>query len=165
MRIIDKLPPFVSAVGVFVNYENPEALEDFAASIRLDAVQLHGGESPDYCSVISRVKVIKALRVGDRFRVESMGHYAVSAFLLDAYSRTAFGGTGTVFEWSQAAGANAFGRVVLAGGLNPDNVGAGIDELHPYAVDVSSGVETKPGKKDYEKMRRFIEAVHEADGK
>jgi phosphoribosylanthranilate isomerase len=165
MRIIDKLPPFVSAVGVFVNYENPEALEDFAASIRLDAVQLHGGESPDYCSVISRVKVIKALRVGDRFRVESMGHYAVSAFLLDAYSRTAFGGTGTVFEWSRAAGANAFGRVVLAGGLNPENVGAGIDELHPYAVDVSSGVETKPGKKDYEKMRRFIEAVHDADGK
>ncbi len=165
MRIIDTLPPFVSAVGVFVNYENPEALEDFAASIRLDAVQLHGDESPGYCSVISRVKVIKALRVGNRFRVESMGRYSVSAFLLDAYSRTAFGGTGTVFEWFRAAGANAFGRVVLAGGLNPDNVGAGIEELHPYAVDVSSGVETTPGRKDYDKMRRFIEAVHEADGK
>ena len=165
MRIIDTLPPFVAAVGVFVNYPNPEALEDFAASIRLDAVQLHGDESPDYCKVISRVQVIKALRVGERFRVETMGHYSVSAFLLDAYSRDAYGGTGTVFEWSRATGANAFGRVVLAGGLNADNVGAGIQELHPYAVDVSSGVETAPGRKDYEKMRRFIEAVQQADAR
>jgi phosphoribosylanthranilate isomerase len=165
MRIIDTLPPFVSAVGVFVNYENPEALEDFATSIRLDAVQLHGEESPDYCSVISRVKVIKAVRVDDRFRVETLGHYPVSAFLLDAYSDHAYGGTGRTFEWFRAAGANAFGRVVLAGGLTPENVGAGIDQMHPYAVDVSSGVEARQGKKDYELMRRFIEAVHQADGK
>lgn len=165
MRIIDTLPPFVSAVGVFVNYESPEALEDFAASIRLDAVQLHGDESPSYCSMISRVKVIKALRVNDSFRVENLGHYSVSAFLLDAYSPEAYGGTGHSFEWSRAAGSNAFGRVILAGGLNPGNVGMAIEELHPYAVDVSSGVESAPGKKDYETMRRFLEAVHEADGK
>jgi len=163
MRIIDALPPFVTAVGVFVNYGAPEALEDFAASIRLDAVQLHGNESPDYCSVISRVKVIKAFRVDDDFKVESLRHYAVSGLLLDAYSKDAYGGTGEVFNWSQAAGANAFGRIVLAGGLNPENVGAAVEELNPFAVDVSSGVEQSAGKKDYDLMHRFIDAVHRAD--
>jgi phosphoribosylanthranilate isomerase len=163
LRIIDALPPFVTSVGVFVNYPEPEALEDFAASIRLDAVQLHGDESPAYCSVISRVKVIKAFRVGETFRVDTLRKYAVSGFLLDAYSRDAYGGTGHTFEWSRAAGANAFGRVVLAGGLTPGNVGASIAKLHPFAVDVSSGVETAPGEKDYELMRRFIESVQRAD--
>ena len=165
MRIIDALPPFVSAVGVFVNYAEPEALEDFATSIRLDAVQLHGDESPDYCSVISRVKVIKAFRVGPKFRVDTLRNYPVSTFLLDAFSRDARGGTGETFEWSRATGANAFGHIVLAGGLNPDNVGSAVAELHPFAVDVSSGVETTQARKDYDLMRRFIEAVHEADGK
>lgn len=165
MRIIDSLPPFVTSVGVFVNYGDPEALEDFASSIRLDAVQLHGDETPDYCSVISRVKVIKAFRVHDTFRVDSLRNYPVSGFLLDAYSEHARGGTGETFEWSRAAGANAFGRVILAGGLDPDNVGAAVAELHPFAVDVSSGVERRPGRKDYDLMRRFVESVHEADGK
>lgn len=164
-RIIDSLPPFVTSVGVFVNYGDPEALEDFAASIRLDAVQLHGDESPGYCSVIGGLKVIKAIRVDDNFRVENLGHYSVSGFLLDAYSKRDRGGTGRTFEWSRASGANAFGRIVLAGGLNPYNVGAAMDELHPFAVDVSSGVETSPGRKDYDLMRQFVELVHEADGK
>ena len=163
MRIIDALPPFVTAVGVFVNYGAPEALEDFATSIRLDAVQLHGDESPDYCSVISRVKVIKAFRVDANFKVERLRHYAVSGFLLDAYSKDAYGGTGETFNWSQAAGANAFGRIVLAGGLNPDNVGAAVEELNPFAVDVSSGVEKSAGKKDYGLMQHFVDAVHRAD--
>jgi phosphoribosylanthranilate isomerase len=163
MRIIDSLPPFVTAVGVFVNYGDPEALEDFATSIRLDAVQLHGDESPDYCSVISRVKVIKAFRVDATFRVESLRNYNVSGILLDAYSKGAYGGTGETFNWSQVAGANAFGRIVLAGGLRPDNVGAGVEELHPFAVDVSSGVERTAGKKDYDLMQRFIDAVQRAD--
>jgi phosphoribosylanthranilate isomerase len=165
MRIIDSLPPFVTSVGVFVNYGDPSVLEDFATSIRLDAVQLHGEESPDYCSVISRVKVIKAFRVNEGFRVDSLRSYSVSGFLLDAYSREARGGTGQTFEWSRAAGVNAFGRIVLAGGLDPDNVGAAVEELHPFAVDVSSGVEKSPGRKDYDLMRRFVESVHEADGK
>ena len=162
-RIIDSLPIFVAAVGVFVDYEDPQALEDFAASIGLAAVQLHGSESPEYCSVITRVKVIKAFGVGDGFRVERLGKYPVSALLLDTHAQTGFGGTGRTFEWSRAAGANAFGRVVLAGGLDSGNVGAAIGELHPFAVDVSSGVESSPGQKDYELMRQFIEAVHRAD--
>ena len=165
MRIIDALPPFVTAIGVFVNYGSPESLEDFATSIRLDAVQLHGDESPDYCSVISRVKVIKAFRVDLNFRVESLRNYEVSGILLDAYSNDVYGGTGETFNWAQAAGANAFGRIVLAGGLRPANVGAAIEELHPFAVDVSSGVEQSAGKKDYDLMHRFIDAVHRADAK
>ncbi len=165
LRIIESLPPLVTTVGVFVNYTDPEALEDFAASIRLDAVQLHGDESPDYCSVISRVKVVKAFRVGEGFKVETLRNYPAQAFLLDAYSNDEFGGTGRVFNWDQVAGANAFGEVILAGGLRPENVDRAIDQLHPFAVDVSSGVESEPGKKDYELMREFVEAVHRADGK
>ncbi len=163
MRIIDSLPPFVTAVGVFVNYGDPAALEDFATSIRLDAVQLHGDESPDYCRVISRVKVIKAFQVTSEFHVESLRNYPVSGFLLDTYSRDARGGTGRTFDWSRAVGANAFGRIVMAGGLNPENVGALVAALHPFAVDVASGVESAPGRKDYDLMRRFVESVREAD--
>jgi phosphoribosylanthranilate isomerase len=163
LRLIDVLPPFVSAVGVFVNYPDPQSLEDFAVSIGLDAVQLHGNESPDYCSMISRVKVIKALGVDDTFRVERLRQYPVSGILLDTYSKDRYGGTGRAFRWEQAAGANAFGRIILAGGLRPENVGQAIAELHPFAVDVSSGVELRPGKKDYELMRLFIEAVQRAD--
>jgi phosphoribosylanthranilate isomerase len=165
MRIIEALPPFVTTVGVFVNYQDPVALEDFALSLRLDAVQLHGDESPDYCSMINRVRVIKARRVNADFRVESLKKYSVSAFLLDAYSGKSPGGTGETFPWSLAAGANAFGRIVLAGGLRDDNVGSAIAELHPFAVDVASGVEDSPGKKNYDLMRRFIEAVQRADAK
>jgi phosphoribosylanthranilate isomerase len=163
VTIIDALPPFVASVGVFVNYEDPQALEEFALSTRLDAVQLHGDESPDYCSMISRVRVIKAFRVNEKFRVAGLGQYPVSGFLLDAYSSKGAGGTGETFQWSLAGGANAFGPVVLAGGLRPDNVGGAIGALHPFAVDVASGVEESPGKKSYELMRRFVEAVHRAD--
>ena len=104
MRIIESLPPFVSAVGVFVNYEDPQALEDFAVSIRLDAVQLHGTESPDYCSMIGRVKVIKAFSVNDDFKIESLGKYPVSGLLLDTYSKSSRGGTGRTFQWVPSGG-------------------------------------------------------------
>jgi len=162
-RIIERLPTFVTAVGVFVNHPDPQGLEDLAVSLGLHAVQLHGNETPDYCSMIQKVKVIKAFRVDPNFRVESLRAYGSQVFLLDSGSGTQFGGTGNVFDWSQAFGANAFGWIVLAGGLNPENVSEAITTLHPYAVDVSSGVESSPGKKDYEKMRRFIESVRKTD--
>lgn len=164
VRIIEVLPLFVTSVGVFVDYPDPQALEDFAVSIGLDAVQLHGDESPDYCSMITRVKVLKALRVGEAFRVQDLARYRVSGFLLDAYSREARGGTGRTFDWSRAAGANAFGHIVVAGGLDHTNVCAAIGQLHPFGVDVSSGVESAPGEKSYDLMQRFVEAVHRADG-
>jgi phosphoribosylanthranilate isomerase len=162
-RIIEAVPTFVSTVGVFVNHPDPQGLEDLALSLGLHAVQLHGNETPDYCSMIHKVKVIKAFRVDANFRVESLRSYGNQVFLLDSGSGTQFGGTGNVFDWSQAYGANAFGWIIVAGGLNPDNVSPAISTLHPYAVDVSSGVESSPGRKDYEKMRRFIESVRRTD--
>jgi phosphoribosylanthranilate isomerase len=162
-RIIEAVPAFVSVVGVFVNHPNPAGLEDLALSLGLQAVQLHGNETPDYCSMIQKVKVIKAFRVDSNFRVESLKNYSNTMFLLDSGSGAQFGGTGKVFDWSQAYGANAFGWIVLAGGLTSDNVGDAISRLHPFGVDVSSGVESSPGRKDYEKMRRFIEAVRKTD--
>ena len=158
-KIIEKLPPLVTVVGVFVNNPDPQNLEDFAVSIGLHAVQLHGNETPDYCSMIQRVKVIKTFRVDSNFRVDTLRSYGSGTFLLDGCSP----GKGRSFDWELAFGANAFGSIIIAGGLNPDNVSELVSMLHPFAVDVASGVESKPGKKDYEKMRRFIEAVQRAD--
>src|SRR5437763_5141370 len=162
-KIIEKLPPFVTVVGVFVNYPNPQNQEDFAVSLGLHAVQLHGSETPDYCSMVQRVKVIKAFRVDSNFRVDTLRSHGSGTFLLDACSPDQFGGTGKSFNWELVFGANAFGSIIIAGGLNAENVSQAVNMLHPFAVDVSSGVESKPGKKDYEKMRRFIEAVHRTD--
>ncbi len=158
-KIIEHLPPFVTIVGVFVNHPDPQNLEDFALSLGLHAVQLHGNETPDYCSMIQRVKVIKVFRVDASFRVDMLRNHGSGTFLLDA----ATPGAGQVFDWQRAYGANAFGSIIIAGGLTPENVPNVIEELHPFGVDVASGVESKPGKKDYEKMRRFIEAVERAD--
>jgi phosphoribosylanthranilate isomerase len=162
-KIIEKLPPFVTIVGVFVNHPDPQNLEDFALSLGLHAVQLHGNETPDYCSMIQRVKVIKAFRVDSNFRVDMLRSHGSGTFLLDACSPDQFGGTGKVFNWELVFGANAFGSIIIAGGLTPENVSQVVGTLHPFGVDVASGVESKPGKKDYEKMRRFIEAVQRAD--
>jgi phosphoribosylanthranilate isomerase len=157
--IIEKLPPFVTVVGIFVNHPDPQNLEDFALSLGLHAVQLHGNETPDYCSMIQRVKVIKSFRVDSNFRVDTLRSYGSGTFLLDGCSP----GTGTPFNWEQVFGANAFGSIIIAGGLNAANVREAISTLHPYAVDVASGVESKPGKKDYERMRRFMETVRRTD--
>ena len=157
--IIEKLPPFVTVVGIFVNHPDPQNLEDFAVSLGLHAVQLHGNETPDYCSMIQRVKVIKSFRVDSNFRVDTLRTYGSGTFLLDGCSP----GTGTPFNWDQVFGANAFGSIIIAGGLNAANVREAISTLHPYAVDVASGVESKPGKKDYERMRQFMETVRRTD--
>jgi phosphoribosylanthranilate isomerase len=162
-KIIEHLPPFVTIVGVFVNHPDPQNLEDFALSLGLHAVQLHGNETPDYCAMIQRVKVIKAFRVDSTFRVDLLRNHGSGTFLLDSSSPNQYGGTGRVFNWSRVYGANAFGSIIIAGGLTADNVANVVEELHPFAVDVASGVESRPGKKDYEKMRRFIESVQRAD--
>ena len=128
-------------------------------SVGLHAVQLHGNETPDYCSMIQRVKVIKTFRVDSNFRVDTLRGYGSGTFLLDGCAP----GTGRSFDWELAFGANAFGSIIIAGGLTPDNVSNVVSTLHPFAVDIASGVESKPGKKDYDKMRRFIEAVQRAD--
>lgn len=155
-EITAKLPPFIPAVGVFVD-EDPFRVQEIADYCRLDYVQLHGEETPAYCRLL-QVKIIKAIRVRDAQSIEQMQPYlgVVGGFLLDTYEPGKPGGTGTTFNWEIAREAGKTGNVILAGGLNPQNVGAAISQARPYAVDVSSGVETG-GQKDLDKIKSFIE--------
>ena len=162
-RIIRRLPPFVATVGVFVN-EPPAVIEETASTAGLSVVQLHGEESPEVCrSIISR-RVVKAFRVRSLESLDAFGHYKdlVSAFLLDTYSAAVHGGTGKVFNWDIALEAKQYGRIILAGGLTPDNVGDAVRHVRPYAVDVSSGVESGRGRKDHLRMKLFIERAKAA---
>lgn len=152
--IIAKLPPLVQVVGLFVNAEL-DFVNRTADTCGLDIVQLHGEESPEYCSRVSR-RVMKAFRVKGEETLAQMTGYRVAAYLLDAYSPNSYGGTGERFDWDLALAAKEKGPIVLAGGLNPDNVASAVAQVVPYAVDVSSGVELAPGRKDPEKVRRFI---------
>ncbi|MGP0629539.1 phosphoribosylanthranilate isomerase [Nitrospina sp. 32_T5] len=155
--IAEKLPPFVQRVGVFVN-ETAEVIERTVKTCGLDVVQLHGDESPAFCKRIA-ARVVKAIRVKDAESVKGLSRYAVDAFLLDAYKEGEWGGTGERFNWSLVKQARRHGPVILAGGLDPENVAEGIRVCRPYGVDVCSGVESKPGKKNRNKVRKFIEAV------
>ena len=152
--IICRLPPFVQTVGLFVN-EEPATVNSVADRCGLDLVQLHGEESPDYCSAVKR-RIIKAFRVKDASTLDEISNYRVAAFLLDAWSPAAHGGTGTTFNWEIAARAAALHSIILAGGLTPENVAGAVATVNPYAVDVSSGVESAPGKKDAGKVSSFI---------
>ena len=155
--VIRRLPPFVQTVGLFVN-EEAATVNLLADRCGLDVVQLHGDESPDYCAEIRR-RIIKAFRVKDSASLDTLPQYRVAACLLDTWSPAAYGGTGTTFNWDIAARAAASQRIILAGGLTPENVAAAIDAVSPYAVDVSSGVESAPGKKDAGLTRAFIDAA------
>ena len=152
--IISRLPPFVQAIGLFVNAD-AGFVNDTADRCRLDLVQLHGDEAPEYCAQIRR-RVIKAFRVRDASSLAPVRDYRVAGILLDAYSPQALGGTGLSFNWELAGIAKEFGPVILAGGLAPDNVREAVERVAPYAVDVSSGVESSPGKKDPDKVSEFI---------
>ncbi|MEJ2696468.1 MAG: phosphoribosylanthranilate isomerase [Candidatus Sulfobium sp.] len=154
--IIRSLPSFVVSVGVFVN-ETPENIQSILSSTGLDVIQLHGEETPDMCAFSRRV--VKAIRVKSLESLSPLEGFRnlVSAFLLDTYTPDSLGGTGRIFNWDIAVEAKQFGRVILAGGLTPENVAAAVGRVRPYAVDVSSGIEHRKGKKDHEKMKRFIE--------
>jgi len=152
--IVRALPPFVQAVGLFVNVE-VDVVNATADLCRLDIVQLHGDESPEFCGLVAR-RVIKAFRVKDATSLDSMRNYRVAGYLLDAWSPKDYGGTGTTFNWEVAKIAEKFGPIILAGGLTPHNVRNAVKAVAPYGVDVSSGVESAPGKKDPEKVREFI---------
>ncbi len=163
-NLISTLPPFITSVGVFVNMEKNE-LERTASYTGLDVVQLHGSEPPEYCNLSK--KVIKAIRVKDLADLEPLKHYAsASAFLLDTYSPTEIGGTGQVFNWEIAVEARKFGKIILAGGLTPDNIEEAVSLVQPYGIDVSSGIESSiKGKKDHNKIRQFIERARRASMK
>lgn len=157
-RIIQQLPAYLVKVGVFV-----DATEDLVLSaIRdcgLNLLQFHGQESPEYCRQFA-VMNMKAFRIRDTDSLAELHRYPTDAWLLDAFAPDKPGGTGETFNWDLARQASRWGRpIFLAGGLTPENVGAAIKEVRPYGVDVSSGVETAPGKKDLAKVRAFIQAA------
>lgn len=158
-EITSSLPPFVSTVGVFVDMDL-ETLRHIAGFCKLDWLQLHGNESPDYCRALD-FRLLKAIRVKNSQSIEAMAAYknCVKGFVLDAYIKGQQGGTGKTFDWNLANEAKRHGPVVLAGGLTPEVVREAIHRVRPYGVDVSSGVESAPGIKDHEKMRRFVEQV------
>lgn len=164
-EIIQALPPFVTTVGVFVN-EHPERVRDIRNTCGLDLVQFHGDESPALCMDWMPLAV-KAFRMKDRSILRQMQSYrgATRAVLLDNWSQEARGGTGRVFDWNLASEAKAAGfSVILSGGLGPSNVEEAIRRVRPYAVDVNSGVEQSPGRKDPALLSQFMEIVNRVNG-
>jgi phosphoribosylanthranilate isomerase len=163
-KIIAAVPPFVSTVGVFVDRPTAE-IEDICSFTGINIVQLHGSEPPADCRISK--KVIKAFRIKEMSDLSMLTDYSnASAFLLDTYSDIAIGGTGQVFNWEVAVEARKLGKIILAGGLSPDNIEDAIRTVHPYAVDVSSGVEgTEKGKKDPAKLKFFIQKAKSAFNK
>ena len=159
--ISHSLPPFVLRVGVFVNPDEAQVMEAIAAC-GLNLLQFHGDEPSDFCTQFG-VMSLKALRVRDADSLQTLANFHTDAFLLDACSPAGLGGTGEKFNWDLAIGAQKFGKpIFLAGGLTPENVADAVRRVRPFAVDVSSGVESAPGKKDAAKVRAFITAVRTA---
>ena len=160
-RIIAELPPLIMPVGVFVN-EGMATVRSIMDTCGLAMAQLHGDENASYCHELSRPSM-KALRLKDRGSLLALAEYqgrgGVRGFVLDTFSELTYGGTGQVTDWALAADVAKSTRILLAGGLTPDNVAEAIHTVRPYGVDVSSGVESAPGKKDHAKIRAFLEAV------
>lgn len=161
-ELVACLPPFVSSVGLFVNAAR-EQVEEVLELAGLRTVQFHGEETAEYCATFkSQVTVIKAFRVRDRASLGGLEAFRNSThgWLLDAYSPGSHGGTGQRFDWDLADAIRGLTHpVIIAGGLNPDNVSEAIRRFAPFAVDVSSGVEASPGRKDPERIRAFMKAV------
>lgn len=153
-EIIRKLPDYISKIGVFVHADR-KFIHEVVKRVNLSAVQLYGNEGPDDL-VNYETSVIKAVRIGEGFEVETLRNYIVDAFLLDTHLPGQFGGTGKTFDWNNAVKAKEFGRIILSGGLNPENIEDAVRFVRPYGVDVSSGVEESPGKKNPKKVSEFI---------
>jgi len=159
-RIIEQLPSSVLTVGVFVNEETPEQLKAVASEAGVSAIQLHGDESPDYCSALRDSYVIKAFAVSEAFDIRTILEYSIDAVLLDASHHKLRGGTGQVIDWAVAKRVGKLDvKMFLAGGLTPENVREAIDTVNPYAVDACSGVERVPGMKDHRRLHKFFMAV------
>ena len=162
-RMIAAVPTSVWTVGVFVD-EDPERVLQIAAETGVSALQLHGNESAEYLDQLGSYKRIKAFRVGDDFQPEQLRLYrSASAFLLDGFTAGLPGGAGKTFDWSQAVRAKTYGKIILAGGLKRQNVAEAIRQVQPWGVDVCSGVEAEPGKKDPKLVQDFIEEVRRAE--
>jgi phosphoribosylanthranilate isomerase len=169
-EIIKKLPLVFQSVGVFVD-EAPDVIVKTVKKCGLNAIQLHGSETPEFCSSLrdaltaaglSSVKLIKAFKVKEAVAPKQIVSYAgvVNFILLDTYSAEAEGGTGAVFDWDAAVDAKKYGiAMFFAGGLTPENVVEAVEKVQPFAVDVSSGVERLQRRKDFDKLKRFISCL------
>jgi len=162
-ELIRKLRTNIKKVGIFVNHDIEE-LRNIVNECQLDVVQLHGDEDNDYIGKLSKyygnnVQIWKALKMKTNDNISNIQYKYISTFILDTYSESTYGGTGKKFDWEIALKLKDIGNIVLAGGLNPDNVKQAVDFVKPYAVDVSSGVENEYGKKDEDKIKNFIYSV------
>jgi phosphoribosylanthranilate isomerase len=152
------LPPFLMRVGVFVNAPADFVLRAIG-ECNLTMLQFHGDETSDFCTQFGLMNM-KAIRVRDAGSLAQLENYQTDAFLLDAHSKNGLGGTGEKFNWELAVEARKFGKpIFLAGGLTPENVADAVRKVHPFGVDVSSGVESAPGIKDHAKVKAFITAA------
>lgn len=166
--IIEILPPFVTRVGVFVDASIDE-IKDVVSRCGLTQVQLHGTESPQFCAELKHWNrgclICKAFRIGDGHVPGTIRSYdtAIDAILLDSYVKGIEGGTGATFDWGLVNTLELTRPLILAGGLNPDNVAAAIRAVSPYAIDINSGVETAPGIKDQQLIRALVEQVRKVE--
>jgi len=162
VQIINKLPAFIDTAGVFVN-ASIEQIHETTNLCQLDWVQLHGDESPEFCKefLSHNVKVMKALRVKDQTDIEKVDNYFTDAILLDAFNPERYGGTGLTFDWNIIGHIGK--RVFLAGGINPDNAADAV-KLGVYGIDVCSGIEAEPGKKDHQKMKKLFDNIRHLRG-
>jgi phosphoribosylanthranilate isomerase len=161
--IVRRLPPFITAVGVFADEADAGHVISLAREAGATAVQVHGPRFPALHELLSIFTLVVAVAVREGFKPEELGKIEASAYLLDAFDPDRLGGTGKTFDWSVARKAKQYGPIILAGGLTPENVGRAVREVRPFAVDVASGVESAPGVKDPAKLRAFFAAVAEAD--
>jgi phosphoribosylanthranilate isomerase len=163
-EIAAALPPFVTTVGLFVNADE-QTIADVVSRVRIDLIQFHGNECKDYCGLHQR-PYIKAVRMSDDVDLDKQlsDFSQARALLLDTYKAGVPGGTGEQFNWDRVP-AHLADKIILAGGLTPENVKDAVAQVHPYAVDVSGGVESAPDKKDTEKMARFIKAVRSQESR
>lgn len=156
--IVRKLPPFITTVGLFVN-DTAENIKAICRFCGLDAIQLHGNERPGLLNKLKDFKTIKAFRIRNEKDIIPIRKYKPDAILLDGYSEKIMGGTGTSFDWKIVKKVRTSIPIIVAGGLTHSNVSQAIRIVNPYAVDVSSGVESSPGKKDKKLIKKFIDAV------
>lgn len=163
-KIRAQLPKTVEAAGIFVNAKPGDVLST-CTTLHLDAAQLHGDETPQSVAAVAKsIRVFKAFRVDPEFQLSTLDEYPeAGAFLLDASHTGQYGGTGRTTDWALARRAALTHRIILAGGLKVENVAAAIRLVRPFAVDVASGVESKPGKKDHGRLREFIQEVRRAE--
>jgi len=157
VQIINKLPAFIDLAGIFVN-ASVDQIHETINLCQLDWVQLHGDETPEFCNefLSHNIKVMKALRVKEQADIEKADDYFTDAILLDAFDPEKYGGTGLTFDWNIIGHIGK--RVFLAGGINPDNAVEAV-KLGVYGIDVCSGIEAEPGKKDHQKMKKLFENI------